>query len=90
MNEQRHSPTRILWRIVGLLVGGLLAALAVISFGASRQTAPLDSSLEALGMVKVEGKQAAPGFTLTDPSGKAVRLTDLRGKVVFLTFWATW
>ena len=89
MDEQRQR-SRILWRIIGLLLGGLLAALAIISFAAGRQAASLDSSLGALGMVKVEGAQAAPDFTLTDPSGKIVRLTDLRGKVVFLTFWTTW
>jgi peroxiredoxin len=34
--------------------------------------------------------QRAPGFTVTGPDGKPVRLADFRGKVVFLDFWATW
>jgi peroxiredoxin len=29
-------------------------------------------------------------FTLTDLDGKPVRLADLRGKLVWLNFWATW
>jgi len=90
VDEQRRSATRVLWRIVGLLLGALLAAFAIMSFAAGRQAASLDGSLKAVGMVKVEGERPAPGFTLPDPSGKAVRLTDLRGKVVFLTFWTTW
>ncbi len=36
-------------------------------------------------------KQAAPDFTYTDlNTGKQVKLSDLRGKPVFLNFWATW
>ncbi len=35
------------------------------------------------------GKQA-PVFELSDADGKLWRLTDLRGKVVFINFWATW
>ena len=32
----------------------------------------------------------APNFSLTDISGKPLNLTDYRGKVVLLNFWATW
>ncbi|MEW6519328.1 MAG: TlpA disulfide reductase family protein [Thermodesulfobacteriota bacterium] len=32
----------------------------------------------------------APNFTLTDIQGQRWRLADLRGKLVFINFWATW
>ena len=32
----------------------------------------------------------APDFTLTDQNGESHTLSDYRGKVVFLNFWATW
>ena len=34
--------------------------------------------------------KAAPDFQLPDLNDKEIRLSDYRGKVVFLNFWATW
>jgi peroxiredoxin len=35
-------------------------------------------------------RKPAPGFSLTDAKGKQIQLSDYRGKVVLLDFWATW
>jgi peroxiredoxin len=42
----------------------------------------------ALPVMAVAGM--APAFTLVDLAGKSVSLSDFRGKVVVLDFWATW
>jgi len=36
------------------------------------------------------GSLSAPDFTLQDMGGKTVKLSDQKGKVVLLEFWATW
>lgn len=37
-----------------------------------------------------QANKPAPGFTLQDPAGAKVSLSDYKGKVVLLNFWATW
>lgn len=44
----------------------------------------------ALGISSVVGREEAPNFTLSDINGEQFTLSDHRGKVVLLDFFATW
>jgi thiol-disulfide isomerase/thioredoxin len=44
---------------------------------------PMDGRAPLIG-------QPAPDFALRDLDGAVVKLSDLRGKVVWINFWATW
>lgn len=38
----------------------------------------------------VATNEPAPDFEFTTPDNKTVKLSDLRGKIVIINFWATW
>jgi peroxiredoxin len=47
-------------------------------------------SVVSAEILKARYRQPAPGFTLTDSKRAPLTLSDLKGKVVLLDFWATW
>jgi peroxiredoxin len=50
-----------------------------------------DSAPTVRAAVKPEqSRKPAPEFTLKDSGGKTVKLSDYKGKIVLLNFWATW
>jgi peroxiredoxin len=64
----------------GLLFIGLASACSSEAGPAARAEA----------VTPQKDRKPAPDFTLRDADGKVVRLSDYRGKVVLLNFWATW
>lgn len=45
---------------------------------------------EKVSVKPANERKAAPDFTLRDANGAPVKLSDFKGKVVLLNFWATW
>jgi AhpC/TSA family len=72
----------------GALAGVLLAVAASVP-GAVGSADPIEDLLFELQLVPLDGAPPAP-FTLETVEGRRVSLTDFRGKVVLLYFWATW
>lgn len=45
---------------------------------------------DAASVRALKDRKPAPDFVLKDANGAAVKLSDYKGKVVLLNFWATW
>jgi cytochrome oxidase Cu insertion factor (SCO1/SenC/PrrC family) len=63
------------------------AALVALILAGPALAGPPDFA--ALNVQPYEPPKAAPEFALPDLAGKTVRLSELRGKVVWAFFWAT-
>ena len=48
------------------------------------------ATVKAASVKPAGERRAAPDFALKDADGKTVHLSEYRGKVVLLDFWATW
>ncbi|HCA27547.1 MAG TPA: alkyl hydroperoxide reductase [Betaproteobacteria bacterium] len=68
--------------ILGRLLLGCLVGLALFANEAVAS--------EPQTLTRVAGMPLAKDFSLKDMNGKSYRLSDFRGKVVLVNFWATW
>ncbi len=50
----------------------------------------IDRLFRDMGILKIPASNRPIEISLMDLNGKEVRLSDFRGKIVFLNFWTTW
>lgn len=86
IRKPRRKSSRQLWIMLALIVV-IAAVIVLLPTGAEPEPQPSDE-LEATTLV--HAGEEAPDFTVGMFDGSTVTLSELRGKVVLLNFWATW
>ncbi len=74
--------------IIGIALA--MTAGVVMTRGFSSQSEAVRAVPVAGQRVIVKPGEPAPNFQLRDMNGRLVSLSDLRGRVILLNFWATW
>jgi len=70
---------------VPIAIFGVLAVGSFLLFHSSST-----HTVRAASIKPVDERKPAPDFALKDIDGRTVHLSDYKGKVVLLDFWATW
>lgn len=88
-HRKKQSNTR-LWLLVALLVIVVGVIFLLPSGEAPAAPAAEQAEPDIEGTTLIKTGMEAPDFTVTLFDGGNVTLSELKGKVVWLNFWATW
>ncbi|MBP1702880.1 MAG: hypothetical protein H6Q38_1987 [Chloroflexi bacterium] len=75
--------------ILGIVIGLSAGTLILVGLDPSWLLNQPEGSSGSQPVIP-EVNQAAPDFALTTLTGESVRLSELKGRVVAVNFWATW
>jgi peroxiredoxin len=83
--------TEIIILTAGLLIGAGLAVLFYYGFDFDRSESEVKESIEGVNLlVSASVGASAPDFELQNLTNETYALSEMRGKIVVLNFWATW
>jgi peroxiredoxin len=51
---------------------------------------PVETAIKELDLIRPSPPKPAEDFAVRTPRGRTFRLSEQRGKIVFINFWATW
>jgi len=85
---QRLSPPQLLAALAG--VAALVALIVVIGLVLRGGNARSGPGIISIGRATDIRPRPAPDFVLTSFDGQRIQLSDYRGRVVVLNFWASW
>lgn len=92
MNKKQSPKKGWIIVVVGIWVGIFLGVAIILGLGAmgviNLEGANLFGGSESISGIKVD--TVAPEFQLESLSGEMISLSDFRGQIVVLNFWATW
>ena len=88
MAEDDKIPREIFWTPARIFATAAVGALIVIA--ACRSAVETDSKLVLPGSAATAAKVVPRDFDIPTMDGRTIKLSEYRGKVVVVDFWATW
>ena len=96
--KQKLQGRVLYWFLAGELMDGIrhgYEAYVDARWQSFEESNPFPEYTEALQaeqnkLLTLQPGQPAPDFTLSDPDGQSVSLSQFKGKVVLMDFWASW
>jgi len=86
--------SRLALGLAALIVVTAIAVAAVMRSPAPPAdrvpSGPVETAIKELDLIRPSPPKRAEDFAVPTPRGRTFRLSEQRGKIVFINFWATW